>query len=185
MAPPSGLVWADDEDDEPAFACLIGNVPTSLAEADVRDLIGELKVMFSLERDLPLVPCVLLPNAPVKALAIITFASVSCAQISGLRAIEGERERAHTWRVELTTEADLKSAINTMNGVRVCGPAPRAVPPAYRIYYVLQLQWDFTPGTRRRLLPDAALFLLVAILFGVQDVGQGRCVTGSPCVRHA
>ena len=133
MAPPSGLVWADDEDDEPAFACLIGNVPTSLAEADVRDLIGELKVMFSLERDLPIIPCALLQNVPVKALAIITLASVSCAQISGLRAIEGERERAHTWRVELTTEADLKSAINTMNGVRVCGPTPRTVPSAYRI----------------------------------------------------
>ena len=54
MAPPSGLVWADDEDDEPAFACLIGNVPTSLAEADVRDLIGELKVMTPLREISPL-----------------------------------------------------------------------------------------------------------------------------------
>ena len=58
----------------------------------------------------------------MKAKAIINLASVSCAQISGLRAIEGER--AHTWRVELTTEADLKSAINTRNGVRKSSTLP-------------------------------------------------------------
>lgn len=112
---PSGLVWADDEDDEPAFACLIGNVPTSLAEADLRDLIGELKVMtHSRRRDRPRS----VRAVPLRAQAIMTPSPpTACTQISGLRAIEGER--AHTWRVELTTEADLKSTINTMNGVRV------------------------------------------------------------------
>ena len=38
------LDWADDED-ELVFTVLIGNVPQSLKEDDVKDLIGELKVI--------------------------------------------------------------------------------------------------------------------------------------------
>jgi len=37
------LDWADDED-EPVFVVLIGNIPNALTEDNVRDLIGELKV---------------------------------------------------------------------------------------------------------------------------------------------
>ena len=38
------LDWADDED-EPVFVVLIGNIPNAFTENDVRDLIGELKVI--------------------------------------------------------------------------------------------------------------------------------------------